>query len=32
MGYECGSTVARDSLAELLKSVQVHAIEHHNYT
>ena len=32
MGYDCGTTVAGESLAELLKSVQMHAIEHHNYT
>ncbi len=32
MGYDCGATVAGDSLAELLKSVQTHAIEHHDYT
>ncbi len=32
MGYDCGAMVAGDSLAELLKSVQLHAIEHHNYT
>jgi predicted small metal-binding protein len=32
MGYDCGATVAGDSLAELLKSVQLHAIEHHSFT
>ena len=32
MGYDCGATVAGGSLAELLKSVQMHAIEHHDYT
>ena len=32
MGYDCGATVAGDSLAELLKSVQLHAIDHHNFT
>ena len=32
MGYDCGATVAGDSLAELLKSVQLHAIDHHGYT
>ena len=32
MGYDCRGTVAGDSLAELLSSVQTHAIEHHNYT
>ena len=32
MGYDCGATVAGDSLAELLSSVQGHALEHHGYT
>ncbi|HIF73273.1 MAG TPA: DUF1059 domain-containing protein [Dehalococcoidia bacterium] len=32
MGYYCGATVAGDSLSELLKSVQTHAVEHHGYT
>ena len=32
MGYDCGATVAGDSLAELLKSVQGHALDHHGYT
>ncbi len=32
MGYDCGATVAGESLAELLKSVQTHAIDHHDYT
>lgn len=32
MGYDCGATVAGDSLSELLKSVQDHALEHHGYT
>ncbi|MBT4125321.1 MAG: DUF1059 domain-containing protein [Chloroflexi bacterium] len=31
MGYDCGATVAGDSLAELLNSVQQHALEHHGY-
>ena len=32
MGYDCGAMVAGDSLSELLKSIQMHAIEHHNFT
>jgi predicted small metal-binding protein len=32
MGYDCGATVAGDSLSELLKSVQGHALVHHGYT
>lgn len=32
MGYDCSATVAGDSLSELLKSVQDHALEHHGFT
>jgi predicted small metal-binding protein len=32
MDYDCGATVVGESLAELLKSVQLHAIDHHNFT
>jgi len=32
MGYDCGATVAGSSLADLLSSVQKHALEHHEFT
>jgi predicted small metal-binding protein len=32
MGYDCGATVAGDSLSELLKAVQGHALDHHGFT
>lgn len=31
MGYDCGSTVSGESLAELIDSVKEHALEFHGY-